>query len=252
MGQEILRLPPSKANARIHYGKDQSQFGDIWVPKAPGPHPTVLVVHGGFWRNVFNLDYTSHMCEALARAGAAAWNIEYRRLGDPGGGWTGTFDDMVRAAEHLPQLAQRYNLDMNRLVGAGHAAGGHLMLWLAAQRVADLRGVVGLAAISDLKRAFALQIDGGVVAKLLGGTPVQVPQRYAAASPIEMLPISVQQRMIHGTADNVVPFDMSERFVKASSNAKLIPLSGGGHFDPVDPRSHYWPIVEKNILKWEF
>ena len=159
---------------------------------------------------------------------------------------------MVRAAEYLPQLAQRYNLDLNRLVGAGHAAGGHLILWLAAQRVADLRGVVGLAAISDLKRAFALQIDGGVVAKLLGGTPVQAPQRYAAASPIEMLPISVPQRMIHGTADNVVPFDMSERFVKASSNAKLIALPGGGHFDPVDPRSRYWPVVEKNILKWEF
>ncbi|HUA18864.1 MAG TPA: prolyl oligopeptidase family serine peptidase [Bryobacteraceae bacterium] len=252
MGQEILQRPPAKANARVPYGKDPSQFGDIWLPKEAGPHPTVLVIHGGFWRSAFNLDYTSHMCEALARAGAAAWNIEYRRIGDPGGGWMGTFDDMVHAAEYLPRLAQRYNLDLDRLVGAGHSAGGHLILWLAAQRVADLRGVAALAAISDLTRAFTLQLDGGVVARLLGGTPTQVPQRYAASSPMELLPISVPQRMLHGTADHVVPFEMSERFAKASSNAKLVPLEGAGHFDPVDPGSRVWPEVQKKILEWQF
>ncbi len=221
--------------------------------KGSGPHPTVLVIHGGFWRSAFNLDYTSHLCAALAHAGAAAWNIEYRRIGDPGGGWMGTFDDMVRAAEYVPRLGPRYNLDLNRLIGVGHSAGGQLILWLAAQRVADLRGVAALAAISDLARAFALQLGGGVVAKLLGGTPTQVPQRYAASSPMELLPISVPQRMIHGTADNVVPFDMSERFAKSFEQRQADPACrASGHFDLVDPRSHVWPEVQKNILEWQF
>ena len=95
-------------------------------------------------------------------------------------------------------------------------------------------------------------MDGGVVRELLGGTPEQIPQRYDAASPRELLPISVPQRLLHGTADNVVPFDMSQRFAKASGNAKLIPLPGAGHFDLMDPQSHVWPTVQKAILEWHF
>ena len=127
-----------------------------------------------------------------------------------------------------------------------------MALWLAAQMAVDLRGVVPLAAISDLRRAYALQLDGGVVGQLLGGSPDRVPQRYAAASPRELLPISAPQRVLHGTADNVVPFEMSERFAKASKNAKLVALPGAGHFDLIDPRTKFWPIVQKNILDWQF
>jgi acetyl esterase/lipase len=188
----------------------------------------------------------------LARAGAAVWNIEYRRLGGPGGGWPGTFDDVLRAAEYLPRLGPRYNLDLERLIVAGHSAGGQLALWLAAQRALDLRGVVPLAAITDLRRAWASQMDDGVVGRLLGGSPVQVPQRYESTSPTELLPISVPQRLIHGTADHIVPFEMSQRFAKASHNAKLIPLEGAGHFEPIDPRAREWGTVQKNILEWQF
>ena len=82
-----------------------------------------------------------------------------------------------------------------------------------------------------------MQLSGGVVRQFLGGTPEQVPQRYDATSPIDLLPISVAQRMVHGTDDQIVPFDMSERFAKKSANAKLIPLKGAGHFELIDPRS---------------
>ena len=112
--------------------------------------------------------------------------------------------------------------------------------------------MVPLAAVSDLRRAYALQLDGGVVGELLGGSPDRVPQRYAAASPIQLLPIPVPQRVIHGTADQVVPFGMSQRFAKASTNSKLIPLPGAGHFELIDPRSKVWPSIQKNILDWEF
>jgi acetyl esterase/lipase len=250
--QDILTLPPPKANARIPYGKLPQQFGDLFLPHGTGPYPAVIFIHGGFWRNAYSLDHAGHLCAALARAGAAVWSLEYRRIGDSGFNWAAMADDIVRGAEHLAPLAGRYNLDLKRGVAAGHSAGGQLALWLAAQQVADLRGVVPLAAISDLRRAYALQLDGGVVAELLGGSPDRVPQRYAAASPMELLPIPVPQRVMHGTLDNVVPFEMSRLFAKASKNARLIPLPGAGHFQLLDPRTKFWPAIEKNILEWEF
>jgi len=250
--QDILTLAPPKANARVPYGKGPQQFGDFFLPQGSGPHRAVIFIHGGFWRNAFSLDHAGHLCSALARAGAAVWSIEYRRIGDPGGSWTGMSEDIVHGAQQLVPLANRYNLDLKRVIAAGHSAGGQLALWLAAQQVVDLRGVVPLAAVSDLRRAYALQLDGGVAGELLGGSPDRVPQRYAAASPMELLPIPVPQRVVHGTADKVVPFEMSLRFAKASKNSKLIPLPGVGHFELIDPRANIWPTIRKNILDWEF
>jgi acetyl esterase/lipase len=246
--------PPrsSKPNARISYGKDPSQFGDLYLPHGPRPYPVVLTIHGGFWQSTSNLNSLAPLCAALTEAGAAVWNLEYRRIGGPGAVWADMADDIVRGAEELLALQARYTLDLSHLTAAGFSAGGQLALWLAVQRVVDLRGVTGLAAISDLRRAWAMQLDGGVVSQLLGGTPDRIPQRYAAASPAELLPISVPQRLVHGTEDRIVPFEMSQRFAKASSNAKLIPIPGAGHFDLIDPRSRFWPAVQRAILDWQF
>jgi len=252
MSQDILRLPAPKADARIAYGKDPLQFGDLRLPSGAGPHPTVLFIHGGFWSSAYNLDHAGHLCAALAKAGAATWNIEYRRVGNIGGGWPGTLDDVLHAAEYLGRIGPRYNLDLKRLVAAGHSAGGQLVLWLAAQLAIDMRGVVPLAAVSDLRRGFALQLGDGAVGRFMGGSPDRIPQRYASTSPIQLLPISVAQRMLHGTADNIVPFDMSLRFAKASRNAKLVPLQGAGHFELIYPRAREWETVRKNILEWDF
>lgn len=252
LAQKLLKEAPLKAHARIPYGKAAQQFGDLFLPHSAGPHPAVIFIHGGFWSNSTTLEQANALCAALAHAGAAVWNLEYRRLGDAGGDWAGISDDIIRGAQQLVPVASRYNLDLKRVIAAGHSAGGQLALWLAAQQAVDLRGVVPLAAISDLRRAYALQLDGGVVGQLLGGSPDRFPERYAAASPIELLPIPAPQRVLHGTADKVVPFDISQRFAKASGNARLVPLPGAGHLDLIDPRSKVWPIIQKNILEWEF
>ena len=178
----------------------------------------------------------------------ATWSLEYRRLGNPGGGWPGTFDDIRAGAAHLAPVSAAYDLDRSRVIAAGHSAGGQLALWLAAERTIPLRRVVSLAGVADLRLAWRLRLSGGIAARLLGGTPEEVPARYRAASPIERVPIAVPQYLIHGATDDTVPFEMSARFAAASKNAKPIPLPGAGHFEPIDPRSKEWPAVRENML----
>jgi dipeptidyl aminopeptidase/acylaminoacyl peptidase len=217
------------------------------MPAGKGPHPAVVFIHGGFWKAAYDLAHAGHLCAALTAAGAATWNLEYRRIGNPGGGWPGTLEDAVAGVSHVSKLAR---LDSNRVVVAGHSAGGHLALYAAAKNPIRLRGVVSLAGVADLRRAWDLRLSNGIVGTLLGGSPEQVPERYKAASPIEMLPITTPQRLVHGTKDSVVPFEMSKRFAKASKNAKLIPLEGAGHFELIDPQSREWPAVRESILEW--
>ncbi len=252
VGREILDLPAPPPDARIRYGPDPLHFADLRLPSGPGPHPVVIVIHGGFWRAKFGLEYAGHMCEALRAPGAATWNLEYRRMGHDGGGWPGTCEDVVAGARQLAELSSRYSLDLRRVAAMGHSAGGHLALWLAAERALPLRGVVSLAGVADLKRAWELRLGDGVVEQFLGATPDEAPERYAQASPIERLPLHVPSRLVCGTEDDIVPIEISRRFVEAAArrgdDARLVPLDGAGHFEPVDPRTPEWSIVCSVVL----
>ena len=249
--QSILELAPPKADARLAWSHGVSQFGDLRVPRGKGPFPTIIYIHGGYWRTTYDLTHAGHICAALTKAGCATWNLEYRRIGEPGGGWPGTMEDVLKGAQYLSKLAGKYNLDLENVATAGHSAGGQLALWLAAQTAAPpLRGVTSLAGVCDLRRAWELKLSDTIVEKWLGGTPRQVPKRYDTASPIELLPMKTPQRLLHGTADGVVPFEMSGRYARASKNAKLIKLEGAGHFELIDPRAKEWPTVLKSVTTW--
>jgi acetyl esterase/lipase len=223
-----------------------------------------MVLHGGFWRNKISLEYIGHLCAALTRAGLATWNVEYRRVGDPGGGWPGTFQDVARAADHVRELAEKYHLDPSRTIAAGHSAGGHLAIWLGARpRISPgdalssadpllLRGAVSLAGVADLRRAAELRVGDGAVEQFIGGPPEKFPARYQVASPIELVTLGIKVRLLHGTGDAVVPMEIGnnyqKRATKAGDDARLIVLPGADHFDVVDPRSDHWAMVEKSIL----
>lgn len=259
----MLETPSPAADARLPYGQGAYQFGDLRLPTGPGPHPVVVMVHGGFWRAKYDLEHVGHLCADLARRGYATWSLEYRRVGHEGGGWPGTFEDVTRGVDFLRTLAGSQPLDLSRVVFMGHSAGGHLALWLAARRRLAPgeplsssepfipRGVVVLAGVVDLERAYALRLSTGITEVFLGGTPTQVPERYRLASPAALVPIGVRQVLIHGTEDDTVPVSISTdyhaRAAALGDEVRLLSLPGAGHFEVINPLAREWPQVVEAI-----
>jgi acetyl esterase/lipase len=255
---EIAAEHAAPADHRIAYGDGPLHFGELRLPEGSGAAPVVVLIHGGCWQNAYDLAHNAPAAEALARAGFAVWTVEYRRLGDEGGGWPGTFADVAAAVDHVRALAGRFpRLDTARVVLMGHSAGGHLALWAASRHPGDdpggpdpLRpaGVVSLAGITDL-RAYAQGTGdcNASVHPLLGGPPSGVPGRYAAASPVERVPLGVAVRLVHGDRDPIVPLAqpraLLERMRAAGEDAALAVVEGTGHFDVIAPRSRAWPAV---------
>lgn len=263
MSEDILeRVPPGGAQ-RIAYGPEPQQFGDLRIPPGDGPHPVVIGLHGGYWRARYDLAYLGHMCAALAEMGIATWNIEYRRIGEPGGGWPGTFQDVGMAADLLRTLAPTYDLALDSVVAVGHSAGGHLALWMAGRRNVrvdseiytptplHVTAAVSLAGVVDLRRAWALGLSENATNLLMGGSPEEYPERYAAGSPYDLLPLGIRQFLIHGTADDSVPLELSERYIRRATAkgdpATLLTLPDIGHLELVDPTSHVWSTVASSV-----
>lgn len=253
MSEEILSLAPPSADHRLAYGTDPNQFGDLRLPKEGHgvPFPVVLNIHGGYWRAKYDLLHAGHLCAALTRRGCATWNVEYRRVGNPGGGWPGTFEDIANSYRFLPQIARRYDLDAGRVVVLGHSAGGQLALCLAAHEP-TVKAAVSLAGVVNLTRAFDLHLSSDAVVEFLGGKPSEVPEHYHEADPMQLSIPQARQVLIHGLDDDVVPPEFSRRYVEAKQGTKekvtLLELSKADHFDPIDPRSSAWPKVEEALL----
>ena len=257
-------VPPGAR--RIAYGADPLQFGELRVPATKGPHPIAVVVHGGCWvdklpgmdARAVAMDNMRPLAAALTEAGIATWNVEYRRLGNDGGGWPGTFQDVARAADFVRTLAADSALDLSRAIAIGHSAGGHLALWLAArpripktselyaENPLPLRGVVDLDGPPDLRATIPMQqpICGSpVVTSLMGGSPDEHPERYRAGSPAEMLPLGVAQELFAGRmfGAQVAPYEGATR--KAGDTVRATVLADAGHFVFIDPQSDVWPQV---------
>jgi acetyl esterase/lipase len=261
MSREILDLPPPPADLRLSYGPLPLQFGDLRLPTTPPPHPLAILVHGGFWRARYDLAHLGHLAAALTAEGIATWSLEYRRIGDEGGGWPGTFLDVAAGADHARTLAPIYGLDLGRVITLGHSAGGHLALWLAGRsRIASagplhgatplsLRGAMSLGGVVDLAEAWTMALDDRVVEQLMGGTPDTVPERYVAGNPYALLPLGVPHILMHGTEDEPVPYAIGERYAGQAAamgdQVEMITLQGMGHFEPIDPRSAAWPLVRQ-------
>src|SRR4051794_32633003 len=234
---------------RHRYGSHFHQFADLLQPsEGSGPFPVAVVLHGGFWREQHSLDLTDDLARDLARRGWAAWNIEYRRVGErSGGGWPVTLEDVAAAIDVLGALDAP--LDLGRVVAIGHSAGGHLAL-LAAGRAAPgvrLAGVVSQAGVTDLVEADRLGLGEGAPAEVLGGPAAEAPDAYAAASPVERVPLGVPALLVHGDADERVPVAQSTAYAQAARAAddevELVVRPGEGHFVHIDPAAEAWADV---------
>lgn len=264
--REVLTRPAPSPDIVLPYGEQPEQVVDVRLPGARGagaePAPLVLVVHGGFWRAEYHRAHTGPLCAGLAEVGYATAAVEFRRTGQPTGGWPGTFDDIAHAVDRVPALvgeAARGVVDAARLVLLGHSAGGHLALWSAGRHrlpatspwhrrgPLQVRGVVTLAPIADLTAAARLDLGAGAVRALMGGSPDDVPARYAAADPMRLLPIDVPAVLVHGDLDQRVPPEQSATYHRAAEhagdNVALRLLAGVEHFGLIDPRSAAWPAV---------
>ncbi len=252
MSEEILSLVPPDADRRVCYGPDANQFIDLRFPKSGGLHPLAIMIHGGFWRAKYDLVHTGHMCAALAARGVVSANLEYRRVGNEGGGWPNTILDIRAAYSFLRDNAKSYDLDSNKVVVVGHSAGAQLALCLAAEEPA-ISGVISLAGVIDLQRAYEMHLSNDAVVEFLRGKPFEVPDYYRAADPMQLTIAKGRQVVVHGTADPFVPPDFSRDYVARKKGTKeqveLLEIADADHFDLIDPRRSAWMQVEREILK---
>ncbi|MFQ5790816.1 MAG: alpha/beta hydrolase family protein [Acidobacteriota bacterium] len=262
--EDIAEWPSPPTEHRIPYGNDPLQFGELRLPEGPGPHPVAVVVHGGCWLARWDIQHIGRLAQALTDAGLATWTLEYRRIGNPGGGWPGTFQDIAHGADHLLTLAKDHALDLNRVLAVGHSAGGQFVLWLAARhRIPEgsplhskdalrLRGALALAAAPDLALAHRKGVCDNVIDKLMGGSPEEVPDRYRQGSPIEMIPLGVPQILVNGAHDLPRRLAAVEGYAQAARDAgdsvQVITAEDSAHFEVIAPDSSTWPMVRDAAL----
>jgi acetyl esterase/lipase len=263
--QAYMTQPQVKASVRIAYGAAPAQVADLFLPPGKGPHPVVILIHGGCYLAEYRgLAESSGVAADLARRGYAVWNVEYRKLGEAGAGYPGTFLDVADAVDRLRSEAPKYQLDLRRVVALGHSAGGHLALWAAARAKlprssplwrADplpIRAVVSLGGIGDLKG------QGSVFAGACGAEPIPTvigaghrPEPYADTSPAELLPTGARVVMISGAFDHVMPpftgWAYVQRVRKAGDSADVIAIPDAGHFDVMIPTTAAWKVVAAAI-----
>ncbi|GAA4623419.1 alpha/beta hydrolase [Actinoallomurus vinaceus] len=258
---DVLTRSAPDPDATVAYGRLPDQVADLRFPRDGAARaPLVIIVHGGFWRSRFDRAHTGPMADDLASRGFATAAIEYRRVGQDGGGWPGTFDDVARAVDTVPALAaEAVPGGIGDVVLLGHSAGGHLALWAASRarlpasapwhlaKPPAVRGVVALAPVAALAVASELGLSNGAADELLGGPAAGLPERTALADPSALLPSSIPSVLVHGSADEAVPVEQSRAYASAARAAgddcTLDELPGVGHFAVIDPLTDAWPAV---------
>jgi acetyl esterase/lipase len=272
----LLERPRPEPDATIAYGADRMQKADLWLPAGPGPHPTVLMVHGGCWQTeIADRRIMNWIADDLKKRGIAVWNIDYRGVDRAGGGYPGTFADAAAAADALRDHALELKLDISPLVAVGHSAGGHLALWLAARRAASARAdnpliprgspliaadplridaVVSLGGLPDLELAATPPGSGcgtGVIERLVGPPTLSSRNVYADTSVPRLAPLGVSQVLVNGLQDRIIPASYAESYARkmraAGDKVKVRMIDRTGHVELIAPETEAWAAAVAEI-----
>lgn len=258
---DLLERPRPTPSATVHYGSDPLQVADLWLPAGNGPHPVALMVHGGCWQTeIADRTIMNWIAEDLRRRGVAVWNIDYRGVDRPGGGYPGTFQDVAAAADALRAHATEYRLDIGRVVAIGHSAGGHLALWLAGRprlpagsplRTANplpVAEAISLGGLPDLEEAARSENGCGneVIGQLTGG-------RFADTSVPRLAPLGLPQVLINGRQDRIIPVAYAEGYARpmraAGDDVRVRMLDATGHVELVAPETAAWAAAVEELRR---
>ncbi len=236
----------------MRYGEFREQFGHLYLPTSDGDHPVVVLIHGGFWKSAYELDLMVPLALDLLERGYAVLNLEYRRVGNVGGGYPGTLLDVAAGIDWLATAATTFGLDLARIAAVGHSAGGHLALWAGSRRHLEhgMPGadplvtpifIVGQAAVTNLQLAAAENLGSQAVQRFLNGSPEDQPQAFQVAQPIIA---STPTLLVSGDADLDVPVHHTTNF---ASSVEVIVIDGEDHFDVIDPSSRSWKQTARKL-----
>ncbi|WP_051881815.1 alpha/beta hydrolase family protein [Parvularcula oceani] len=253
---DLTERPLPEPTRTVRFGPGGTDLADLWLPEGEGPHPVVLMIHGGCWqKDIADRTLMNYAAEALRAQGLAVWNAEYRGVDEEGGGYPGTFSDIARSAEALAERGPGLGLSTGRVVAYGHSAGGHLALWLAAARQLpafpaasrlDLDGVVSTGGLADLAEAEPVTLPSclaDVRERLTGTASSERPDPYADTSPDRLLPLGVAQVSIHAENDRIAPPALGESWTqeaRAAGDAAQLVRVPGGHVELIAPGTPAW------------
>lgn len=252
---DLTNRPQPKPDATISYGADPLQHVDLWLPKKAGAHPVVLMVHGGCWQtDIAKADLMNWIADDLRKRGIAVWNIEYRGIDRPGGGYPGTFLDVAHAADLLGAEARKYHLRADKIVVVGHSAGGHLALWLAARdsipkasalfmpHPLKVSAAISLGGLPDLeanKAPPANTCDNDPMPGLVGAPSAQRPDVYADTSPAALPDPAIPVTQVNGSADRIAPPVVAANYAR-KRKAHRVTIADEGHVELITPGTKSW------------
>tara|TARA_X000000950_G_scaffold252989_1_gene315573 strand:- start:1901 stop:2683 length:783 start_codon:yes stop_codon:yes gene_type:complete len=247
----------------LSYGPLHQQVVDLWQPDGEGPHPVVLMVHGGCWQKaIADRTLMNYAAEDLRQRGLAVWNIEYRGVDEEGGGYPGTYLDVTAATEALFERGGEVGLDTSRVAGIGHSAGGHLVTWLAARgqlptesavygegQTFEFRSVVNSGGLADLEASSSVTLDtclAAIESQLTGEATPERPDVYADTSSSRLQPAPSEQISVNGQYDRIAPFVLGEGFttqvIAAGGSARFVEVADTGHVELIAPGTDAWSV----------
>lgn len=214
----------------IKYGDHPDQILEFY-----GEHNsdgrTVLLIHGGYWRDLFDREHMRPLAVALAKTGFSVVLPEFRRVaGSP----ETTLRDVAFAISTLEE---------KELTLIGYSSGGHLALLLA-DKFPHVKKVIGLAPVTDMAESERLELGRGAVREWLADSAENHPE----LDPMLRPPIAAQTIFIQGDADERVPIELTRNYVAAMAKhgqkIEMVELAAVTHFEMMNvPSSTYDAIV---------